>query len=151
MTPSNMRIRRATLADIDMVVQITKANRHFWNPQVDGSDALTRILERPDNLFLVCEVDGRVAGFVLGSWDGARAFIHKMSVLPDMQGQGIGSELVSGAIAFFGKLGAATVGVAAADGSEFGENDSTGFWKSMGFESIPARLMIYFDVQEGTK
>ena len=48
---------------------------------------------------------------------------------------------------FFRKIGAPTVAVAAADGTREEEQDSTGFWKKVGFEPIPARLMIYFNVQ----
>ncbi len=144
MTQSN--IRNATIADIEAVIQITKDNGHFWTPQVDGAEALQRILERPSNLFLVYD-DGEILGFVLGSWDGARAFIHKISVKPDIRQKGVGTQLVAEAIEFYRKIGAPTVAVAAADGTREEEEDSTGFWKKVGFEPIPARLMIYFDVQ----
>ena len=145
MTQSN--IRPATKDDIDAVIQITKDNGHFWTPEVDGAEALERILERESNLFLVYD-NGEVLGFVLGSWDGARAFIHKISVRPDIRQNGIGTQLVAEAIEFYKKIGAPTVAVAAADGTREEEENSTGFWKKVGFESIPARLMIYFDVQK---
>ena len=97
-------------------------------------------------MFLVYD-DGEVLGFILGSWDGARAFIHKISVRPDTREKDIGTQLVAEAIEFYRKIGAPTVAVAAADGTREEEQDSTGFWKKVGFEPIPARLMIYFDVQ----
>ena len=146
MTQSNMKIRKATKDDIEDIIQITKDNEHFWTPQVDGAEALERILERPSNLFLVYD-DGEILGFILGSWDGARAFIHKISVRPDIRQKSIGTQLVSEAIEFYRKIGAPTVAVAAADGTREEEQDSTEFWKKVGFEPIPARLMIYFDVQ----
>ena len=46
-------------------------------------------------------------------------------------------------------MGAPTVGATAADGTRKDEEDSTGFWKKTGFEPIPARLMIKFNIQEG--
>ncbi|MCK5309912.1 MAG: GNAT family N-acetyltransferase [Thermoplasmata archaeon] len=146
MTQSDMKIRQATIDDIDAAIKITKANGHFWTPEVDGPEALARILERESNIFLVYE-DEVVIGFVLGSWDGARAFIHKISVEPGIREKGIGALLVAEAIERFRKMGAPTVAVAAADGSREEEQDSTTFWKKVGFEPIPARLMIYFDVQ----
>ena len=146
MTRSNTSIRPATKADIEAVIQITKANEHFWSPLVDGVEPLERMLERENNLFLVYD-DGEILGFILGTWDGARAFIHKISVRPDIRQKGIGTQLVSEAIEFYRKIGAPTVAVAAADGTMYNELDSTGFWKRVGFEPIPARLMIYFDVQ----
>ncbi|MDO9538129.1 MAG: GNAT family N-acetyltransferase [Thermoplasmata archaeon] len=147
MTLSDMKIRPAKNDDIDAVIRITRANGHFWTPEVDGSEALARILERDNNLFLVYD-DGKVQGFVLGTWDGARAYIHKISVHPDIKTKGIGTLLVAHAIEFFRNIGAPTVAVAAADGTRDEEEDSTGFWKKVGFEPIPARLMIHFDVQK---
>ena len=147
MTQLNMKIRFATIDDIDAIVEITKANEHYWSPLVDGAEPLARILERQNNLFLVCETD-KVVGFALGTWDGARAYIHKISVHPDIKGKGIGTELVAHSIKFFKDIGAPTVAVTAADGTRYEEENSTGFWKKVGFEPIPARLMIHFDIQE---
>jgi hypothetical protein len=48
----------------------------------------------------------------------------------------------------FKGMGAPTLGVTAADGSTDEPNDSMDFWKAIGFESIPARLMIHFDIEE---
>lgn len=146
MIPSNTSIRTAKKKDIGTVIRITKENEHYWSPEVDGAEALDRVLARPDNVFLVCERDNDVLGFIIGSWDGARAIIHKLSVKPDAHGLGIGRELVDRAIEDFKKSGAPTVGVTAADGSRTDEEDSTGFWKKVGFEPIPARLMINFDI-----
>ena len=152
MTPSNMRIRPANIHDLDSVITITKDNNHFWTPEVDGKDALTRVLERNTNVFLVSEKmeNEEVTGFIVGSWDGARAIIHKISVKPDMQMNGIGKALVEEAIVQFKDMGAPTVGVTAADGTSENEKiESTGFWTGLGFEKIPARLMIKFDIWRG--
>ena len=146
MTPSNTMIRRAEQSDIDAIVQITKDNEHFWSQQVDGAEALARIIAREDNIILVSVDADKITGFLIGTWDGARAFIHKLSVSPSIQHKGTGRMLVAAGIEEFKKKGAPTVGVSAADGTRFDEEDSTGFWKKVGFESIPARLMINFTI-----
>lgn len=153
MTRSNMSvrgtgasIRRAVTADIDAIVRITKENGHYWTPKVDGKDALARLIARESNIILVCESDGDITGFIIGTWDGARALIHKLSVRPDLQHQGVGRELVLQAISKFKDMGAPTVGVTAAEGAEGDIDDSTGFWQKIGFRTIPARLMINFDI-----
>ncbi len=144
-----MIIRNATKNDIQSVIQITKENQHFWSEAVDGAEALARIIERPNNMFLVCERDDELLGFVLGTWDGARAYIHKISVRQNAHKKGVGTMLVNETVEYFRKIGAPTVAVAAADGThEDEENDSTGFWRKVGFEPIPARLMIKFNIQE---
>ena len=150
MTPSStsdITIRRATPEDREAIVQITKDNEHFWTPKVDGAEALARIMARDGNVILVSvDVDKNVTGFLIGTWDGARAFIHKLSVSPTLHDQGTGKLLVTAAIDEFKKFGAPTVGVSAADGTRFDEEDSTGFWEKVGFEYIPARLMINFNI-----
>jgi ribosomal protein S18 acetylase RimI-like enzyme len=52
-------------------------------------------LERDPQLFLVAEVDGSVAGAVLGAWDGRRGWVYHLAVRPDYQGQGIGAALLA--------------------------------------------------------
>ena len=146
MTQSSIMIRRARTEDIDAIVQITKDNEHFWSSQVDGAEALARIIAREDNIILVSVDDGKITGFLIGTWDGARAFIHKLSVSPAIQHKGTGRKLVAAGIEEFKKKGAPTVGVSAADGTRSDEEDSTVFWKKVGFENIPARLMINFTI-----
>ncbi len=150
MTPSSTKIRKAVPGDIEAIVQITKDNEHYWSQEVDGAEALARIISREDNIILVAEDDdndGEITGFLIGTWDGARAIIHKLSVSPTIHREGTGRMLVAAGIEEFKKKGAPTVGVSAADGTRDDEkNDSTGFWKKVGFESIPARLMINFTI-----
>ncbi len=47
------------------------------------------------DLFLVYEVDGKIAGTVIGGWDGWRAWIYRIAVAPEYQRKGIGSKLIS--------------------------------------------------------
>ncbi|MBI2126032.1 MAG: GNAT family N-acetyltransferase [Thaumarchaeota archaeon] len=46
------------------------------------------------DLFLVYEVDGKIAGTVIGGWDGWRAWIYRIAVAPEYQRKGIGSKLI---------------------------------------------------------
>jgi ribosomal protein S18 acetylase RimI-like enzyme len=148
LTRSNTRIRHARVEDAGAMVEIMKANHHYYTPAVDGMEAIARQLEMENNMLLVAEIGEEVVGFLNGAWDGARAFIFKLSVKPEWQGRGIGTALVRESARLFMRMGAPTLGVAAADGSGGEANDSVGFWKAIGFESIPARLMIHFDIDE---
>jgi ribosomal protein S18 acetylase RimI-like enzyme len=130
------------------MVEIMEANHHYYTPEVDGVAALTNQLTMSNNVMLVAEVDRIIVGFVIGTWDGARAFLFKLSVHPDFQGSGIGSELVRESARKFKNMGAVTLGLAAADGSMGVANNSVQFWEKLGFEQIPARLMIHFEIDE---
>lgn len=43
----------------------------------------------------MAELDGAVAGTVIGAWDGRRAWIYHLAVLPALQGRGIGRMLMA--------------------------------------------------------
>ena len=148
MTPSNIRIRKAAPADAPRMVEIMQANHHYYTPEVDGVEAIARQLEMTHNVILVAQMDELVAGFVLGTWDGARAFLFKMSVHPDFQKRGIGTKLVKEAARVYKKMGAVTIGLSAADGTGGEQNNSVQFWEKLGFEQIPARLMIHFEIEK---
>lgn len=47
------------------------------------------------DLFFIYEVDGKIAGTVIGGWDGWRAWIYRIAVAPEYQRRGIGSKLIS--------------------------------------------------------
>jgi ribosomal protein S18 acetylase RimI-like enzyme len=133
------------------MVEIMESNHHFYHPVVDGCESLARQMSMGNNVLLVAEVSGKVQGFVTGTWDGARAFLFKMSVHPDVQRQGIGTMLVREAARIFKGMGAVTMGLSAADGTGGEQNNSILFWEKIGFEQIPARLMIHFDMDELTE
>lgn len=65
-------------------------------PQPPDAAALLRILRGSSHVWLAREPDsGRVLGFITALSDGVlTAFIPLLEVLPDYQGQGIGTQLV---------------------------------------------------------
>lgn len=146
MTLSNTRIRQARASDAPEMVAVMEANNHYYMPEVDGVEAIRRQLAMENNVILVAEIEGSVIGLAIGTWDGARAFLFKLSVLPEYQGRGIGGSLARESAARFRGMGAVTLGLDAADGSGGDSNNAIGFWEKMGFEKIPARLMINFDI-----
>ena len=60
----------------------------------DSHQALELVLRRGDDLLLVAEYDSRIIGTVMGGWDGWRANIYRLAVLPQYRRQGIGRALV---------------------------------------------------------
>lgn len=47
------------------------------------------------DLFLVCEMDKKVVGTVIGGWDGWRAWIYRIAVSPEYQRKGLASKLLA--------------------------------------------------------
>jgi ribosomal protein S18 acetylase RimI-like enzyme len=60
----------------------------------DSLRALELVLRRGDDLLLVAEYDNRIIGTIMGGWDGWRANIYRLAVLPQYRRQGIGRALV---------------------------------------------------------
>lgn len=61
----------------------------------DTPENLARKQQRDPELFLLAELDGRVVGTVMGSYDGRRGWINKLAVDPALRGQDIGGRLLA--------------------------------------------------------
>lgn len=60
----------------------------------DNREEIAKKLERDPDLFLVAEIDGRLAGTVLGGFDGRRGMVYHLVVDEPRRGQGIGLALM---------------------------------------------------------
>jgi len=60
----------------------------------DSLQALELVFRRDEDLLLVAEYNSRIIGTVMGGWDGWRANIYRLAVLPQYRRQGLGRALV---------------------------------------------------------
>ncbi len=60
----------------------------------DDLPELQRLVRDPRALLLLAERDGRLAGSVIGGWDGWRGNVYRLAVAPEWRRQGIGRALV---------------------------------------------------------
>ena len=90
-----MLIRDFVPADCGQLVEVLKANLQFGHPEIDGPETMLRGGDCAAAEFLVAEEDGRAVGLIRGVFDGSRAVVHVISVHPDYQRRGIGTDLVS--------------------------------------------------------
>src|SRR5438045_4063698 len=61
----------------------------------DNADDLRRAITQSPAEVLVAEVDGRLIGSIIGTFDGWRGNIYRMAVHPDHRRKGIGRWLVA--------------------------------------------------------
>lgn len=61
----------------------------------DAPGELRKKLARDPDLCLVAEVNGRLAGTVLGGFDGRRGMVYHLAVDAGQRGQGLGSALMA--------------------------------------------------------
>jgi uncharacterized protein len=87
-----MTIRLGTVADAEELTSLWLAAGLRFGEQVAAE--LAAVLER-DSLVLVHTDDrGRIAGAVLGTFDGRRGWLNRLAVQPGERGRGIASALV---------------------------------------------------------
>lgn len=60
----------------------------------DTLPELRKLVERNPGTFLVAEEEGTVVGTVIGAWDGRRAWVYHLAVLPAARGRGTGRMLM---------------------------------------------------------
>jgi len=129
-----MKIREARSSDINKIVEIITLNNQFGITEVDGSEAMQRVINCKAAVFLVCEINRKVVGTIRGVYDGSRALIHQLSVHPTYQKRGIGSSLVMHIISKFQQLGALTVSATITE-------RNAPFWYRIGFKKTKAFLV----------
>ena len=73
----------------------------------DGPETTLLKLQRDPELFLVArDAGGRVVGTVMGGWDGRRAYVYHLAMLPERRRQGIADALMDALEERFRRLGA---------------------------------------------
>ena len=101
---TQLHIRPFALADSEAVIAIWQACKLTvpWN---DPHKDIARKMQVNPELFLVAEWNGRIAGTVMGGYEGHRGWINYLAVAPDCQKQGVGRALMAAAEAKLMALG----------------------------------------------
>jgi ribosomal protein S18 acetylase RimI-like enzyme len=89
------------------VVHVLWQRGDLWMRPSDGPEATLLKLTRDPELFLVArDTGGRVVGTVMGGWDGRRAYVYHLAVLPELRRQGVADALMDELEERFRRLGA---------------------------------------------
>jgi inorganic pyrophosphatase len=130
-----MKIRPFHPDDRHTLTSILERNDQLNHPLVDGPDAMCRVSECSVSFFYVAEYAGEPIGLIRGNYDGSRAIINELSVDPDQQKLGAGTQLVEAALAWLIEKGAPTVAVTVSE-------TSSSYWSRFGFEMLPVMTML---------
>ncbi|WP_461615047.1 GNAT family acetyltransferase [Clostridium sp. Marseille-QA1073] len=87
-----MIIRNFKVEDYDEVINLWKRSG-LKIKQSDSIEEIKKKLERDKELFLVAE-DNEIIGAVIGAWDGRRAWIYHLAVLPERRNEDIGTKII---------------------------------------------------------
>jgi ribosomal protein S18 acetylase RimI-like enzyme len=89
-----MPIRPYQDTDAEAVIALWREVLPDSAPHNDPATSIRNKLAVDRDLFLVAEVDGKVAGTVMGGYDGHRGWIYSVAVDPRYRRQGIGGDLL---------------------------------------------------------
>lgn len=109
---TDLHIRAAVPADAENVLT-------FWKEAAEGTsitddvDGVTRLITRDPEALILAESEGLLVGSVIAGWDGWRASLYRLAVLPSHRRLGIATTLLAAAerrfVAVGGRRGDAMV------------------------------------------
>ncbi|MEU1228211.1 GNAT family N-acetyltransferase [Streptomyces sp. NPDC005828] len=100
----DLQIRSAAPADAEAVLT-------FWKESAEGTsisddvNGVTRLVERDPDALILALADGVIVGSVIAGWDGWRASLYRLAVLPSYRRRGISTALLRAAEERFLALG----------------------------------------------
>jgi purine-nucleoside phosphorylase/ribosomal protein S18 acetylase RimI-like enzyme len=126
--PAGPRIRDCRLEDVETVLTLWK--QAGAEPGVtDTADSLRRAITDSPAVVLVAEQDGQLIGSVIGTFDGWRGNVYRLTVLPVYRRQGVARALVAEM-----ERRLASQGVKRMTAVVMKEHaDAMGFWQSVGY------------------
>lgn len=95
----------------------------------DTADDIRQVLENLSALFLVAQIEGRIIGTVIGTFDGWRGNIYRLAVHPDFQRRGVARDLVEGLEVFFESRNAKRITALVESEHPW----AVGFWEDAGY------------------
>jgi len=88
-------IRKFCMEDYDSLMSIWAEARLPHKPQGrDRRDKIEREIKRPNAIFLVAEIEGKLVGSVFATHDGRKGWINRLAVSPAFRRRGIAKKLV---------------------------------------------------------
>ncbi|WP_406056119.1 GNAT family N-acetyltransferase [Streptomyces sp. NBC_01077] len=124
----DLQIRAATPDDAEAVLA-------FWEESAEGTSisddvhGVTRLVERDPEALVLALADGRIVGSVIAGWDGWRASLYRLAVLPSYRRRGISSALLRAAEERFVALGGRRADAMVLEANETGRR----LWTAAGY------------------
>ncbi|MFF5784922.1 GNAT family N-acetyltransferase [Streptomyces sp. NPDC012693] len=125
----DLRIRAATRDDAGAVLA-------FWSESAEGTSVsddlagVTRLVERDPEALILAVADGVIVGSVIAGWDGWRASLYRLAVLPSYRRRGVSTALLRAAEERFFTLGGRRVDAMVLVANETGQL----LWTAAGYE-----------------
>jgi ribosomal-protein-alanine N-acetyltransferase len=104
-----LAVRPIEEADLPALAELDQATFPWLWWEAEAS--LRRTVRRPDTWLLAGYLAGALAGYLILTMRGSWGHVNRIGVHPDLQGRGLGRELLAVAIEELGRRGARTIGL----------------------------------------
>jgi ribosomal protein S18 acetylase RimI-like enzyme len=99
-------IRKFKIKDYQEIIALWDRVKLPYRPGGrDSYDSIKKQIANGTTIFLAAEVEGKLAGCVLGTHDGRKGWINRLAVVPEYRRQNIARRLVAELEGEFEKLG----------------------------------------------
>ncbi|WP_433803564.1 GNAT family N-acetyltransferase [Actinomycetospora sp. CA-084318] len=126
-------IRTGRVDDVARVLALWQVAGENADRPTDRPEALRGLLERDPDALLVAAEGGRLVGTVIAGWDGWRAHLYRLAVLPERRRRGIARALLEAASERLVALGAVRLDAMVLEGNDDGRR----LWASLGYSPQP--------------
>jgi len=123
-------IRPARREEIGEVLALLALARTAAATTPDDERALTGVFERDAGALLVAELEGRLVGTLIATWDGWRGNMYRLAVLPDHRRRGVATRLVQAGHERLRALGARRITALLGDS----DTQAASFWLALGYD-----------------
>lgn len=124
-------IRSARTDEVGVVLELWMAGQPVPS-STDDPEGVFELLRRDPAALLVAEADGRMVGTLIVGWDGWRAGLYRLVVLPEFRRSGIATQLVEAGEARLRELGARRISCMVMSDHDH----ANAFWRAMGYELL---------------
>ena len=124
-------IRNAGENEIGAVLELWTAGQPVPSSTDDPQGILGLLRRDPEALFLA-ESEGRIVGTLIVAWDGWRAGLYRLIVLPEMRRSGVATRLVEAGEARLRELGARRISCMVMSDHDH----ANAFWHAMGYSLL---------------
>src|SRR5436190_8871520 len=124
----SVKIRPARAGELEAVLGIWREAEAVPGA-TDSVESLRMLLETGPDSLLVAEVDGAPVGTVIATWDGWRAGLYRLAVLPSHRRRGVARALIAEGERRLRDKGAARISILA-----IASSDAPDLWEAVGYE-----------------
>jgi|SRR3989338_9620018 len=124
-----MKIRPMKIDDYEEVVAVWQATGLSVDDYDDSWSRLKQLIDKNRGGCLVAVSEGQIVGAVLGTYNGQRAWVYHLAVMPEYQRLGIGKALIAKLEQWCQKVGAKKIKLAVLKAN----NQALGFYEKLGY------------------